>query len=206
MAETFQGGEEVDALSPCADFRLVERCKADDLAAFDEIVDRYKDRLYNYIRRMTGDALDAEDLTQEVFIKVFLGIKRFRNDSSLQTWLYRIATNLCVDRHRKMQRSPKETVFLDDLLPDPDESPAELVDWEGDPQSFVQRREIQEAVQEALNRLPLKLKTVATLYDIQGIPYEDIARILEIPIGTVKSRLFNARAKLKNFLRPYVEA
>ena len=87
-----------------SDTSLIERCQRNDVAAFNEIVGRYKNKIYNYIYRMVGNSEDAEDLTQEVFVKMYVALDSFRNQSSLSTWLYRIAGNLCIDAHRKSSR------------------------------------------------------------------------------------------------------
>src|SRR5437764_11439515 len=104
-------GERVIAVSS-ADARLILRCKADDAAAFNEIVARYKNKVYNYVCRMVGAGLDAEDLTQETFVKAYVNIKSFQSRASLNTWLFRIATNLCIDHTRKYSKARQMTGSL----------------------------------------------------------------------------------------------
>lgn len=186
---------------------LVLRCQEDDGDAFDEIVARYKDGIYNYIRRMVWNREDVEDLAQEVFVRAFAGIKSFRRDSNLRTWLYRIATNLCVDRYRR-KGIEKQLMISLDCEQDGEETTRfmELPDSTYDPERLCERSELQAEVHRALSRLPDKLRSAILLYDMQGLSYEEIAETLGVPIGTVKSRLFNGRMQLRNLLKPYVEA
>src|SRR5438552_14921053 len=100
-----------------ADVLLVEQCRQADVRAFDEIVQRYKNKIYNYVCRMTNDSPDAEDITQEVFIKAYVSLGAFRNDASLDTWLYRIATNLVIDRFRRGKRAPQTVAVLEEEDP-----------------------------------------------------------------------------------------
>ena len=187
-----------------ADTVLVLRCQKDDYDAFNEIVARYKDGIFNYIRRMISNPDDVEDIAQEVFVRAFASIKTFRREANLKTWLYRIATNLCVDKYR---RGGVEKKFLTPLeYEEDDESKCvELPDSANDPQLVYERTELQAVVQNALSKLPDKLRAAALLYDIEGMTYEEIAESLGCPVGTVKSRLFNARIQLKGLLKPYME-
>ncbi|MBI3945299.1 MAG: sigma-70 family RNA polymerase sigma factor [Armatimonadetes bacterium] len=187
-----------------ADLLLVERCKQDDTDAYEVLVDRYRNKILNYVARFSG-AADAEDLTQEVFIKAYLAIRKFQGKSSFQTWLYRIANNVCVDRYRRSSRD-RIAYSLDDPVETEDgEVAREIPDWSGDPEGVAQSRELQALVQQTLLTLSDKLRSVVILHDLEGMPYDEIAETLQIPVGTVKSRLFNARMELRNKLRPYVE-
>jgi len=195
-------GEPVDT-----DAILVQQCRNNDVAAFEALVNRYKNKVYNFVYRMVGNPDDAEDVTQEVFLKVYKRIQYFRGESSFQTWLFRIATNQCVDRSRKLKRGIQQTVSLYETPDDNDDSSGtqrEIPDNEADPLRYVTREELRQVVQEGLARLSDKLRAVLVLYDIQGMSYEEIARTLGVPIGTVKSRLFNARAQLARRIRNYV--
>lgn len=190
-----------------ADAVLVLRCQADDCEAFDEIVARYKDGIYNYIWRMISSREDTEDLTQEVFVRAFKAIKTFRRESNLRTWLYRIATNLCVDRYRRAGLEKQYIVPLEQKQQDEDGNPVafELPDASRDPQRVFERTELQTQVHEAISRLPEKLRSAVLLFDLEGMTYEEIAETVGCPIGTVKSRIFNARVQLRDLLKPYVE-
>jgi RNA polymerase sigma-70 factor, ECF subfamily len=192
-------------LTGLSDLVLVERVKErDDDSAFDEIVRRHKNRIYSYICRMTHDAPDAEDLTQEVFIRAYQSISRFRADAAVDTWLYRIATNLVIDRFRREKRAPQQWEPLeedDDLvgsLPD--------LDRGSDPEATAQLGELQRQVRKAVGTLPAKLRGAIVLHDIEGLSYEEVAEALGCPVGTVKSRLFNGRILLRRKLAHYVES
>jgi RNA polymerase sigma-70 factor (ECF subfamily) len=165
---------------------------------------------------MVGDAEEAEDLTQDVFVKTYLAISSFRNQSSLNTWLYRIAGNLCIDAHRKKARKESalggSTISLDETLTDGgetrDDSRAgrEVPDERHEPYSLLARHELDAQVQAALGRLPEKMRSVVVLHDLEGLAYEEIAAIVDCPLGTVKSRLFNARLQLRELLKSYIDA
>ena len=189
---------------PLTDLSLVERCRANDDAAFSEVVARYKIKIYNYIYRMTGSSEDAEDLTQEVFIRMYQSIDSFRGQSSLNTWLFRIAGNLCIDRFRRAKnRTPAYS--LDE--PAGEDAPAhEVPDHTYEPHRLLENVEMAEQIQQALSRLPEKLRATLLLHDIEGLPYEEIAQVVGCPLGTVKSRLFNARMQLRQQLAGYMNA
>lgn len=186
---------------------LVLRCKEGDREAFDEIVARYKDGIYNYISRMISNRDEVDDLAQEVFVRAYMGMKSFRQDANLRTWLYRIASNLCIDRYRRAGIEKRLIVPIE-REHDGEEGAREidLPDRTHDPQVVCERAELQAQIQRALARLPDKLRTTILLYDMEGLSYEEIAEVLEVPVGTVKSRLFNARMQLRNWLKVYVEA
>ena len=189
---------------PLTDSSLLERCRASDDAAFSEVVTRYKAKLYNYVYRMTGSADDAEDLTQEVFIRMYTSIDSFRGQSSLNTWLFRIAGNLCIDRFRRTKnRNP--AFSLDEPLGD-DTGTQEVADETYAPHRLLENVEMAEQIQAALSKLPDKLRTTLLLHDIEGLPYEEVAEIAGCPLGTVKSRLFNARMQLRQHLSGYLNS
>ncbi len=199
--------EEKVARLVSADAVLVHRCQADDCTAFDEIVALYKDGIYNYVWRMISNREDAEDLTQEVFVRAFGAIKSFRRESNLRTWLYRIATNLCVDRYRRAGLEKQYFVSLDRKHQDEDgESAAfELPDVTYDPQRMYEQTELQAEIQKALMKLPDKLRSAVLLFDMEDMSYDEIAEAVGCPVGTVKSRIFNARVQLRQTLKQYME-
>jgi RNA polymerase sigma-70 factor (ECF subfamily) len=186
-----------------ADVLLVEQLRKADARTFDDIVQRHKNRIYNYVCRMTNDSPDAEDITQEVFIKAYLSIGRFRNDASVDTWLYRIATNLVIDRFRRGKRAPQVVAALDDGEDALHELPA--TERSSDPAAQAQLAELQSEVKRALTSLPPKLRSAIVMHDLEGLSYEEVAAVAGCPVGTVKSRLFNGRNLLKEKLRKYVE-
>jgi RNA polymerase sigma-70 factor (ECF subfamily) len=175
--------------------------------SFDELVIEYQDSIYNYVCKMVGHSSDAEDLAQDVFVKAYQSLGNFRGDCSYRTWLFRIATNLCVDTYRRRGRRDRNTFSLDQPLDgDEGEMRLEIPDWDSDPLRVLSRKDLQAVVQAAIDSLPDKLRSVVLLYDIEGLAYEEIAEILNCPLGTVKSRLFNARLRLKDKLKPYLDA
>ena len=189
-----------------ADAALIQRAQANDRAAFNEIVLRYKSKVYNYIARMTPNPNDAEDLTQETFIRAYTSIRSFQSRASLNTWLFRIATNLCIDQSRKAKTHAK-TVSLSMENEDEDsDAQRDIPDASFDPQRLLMNKELGGRLEAGLRELPEKLRTVVLLYDMEGLPYEEIAAIVGCPLGTVKSRLFNARAALRDKLTPYLKA
>jgi RNA polymerase sigma-70 factor (ECF subfamily) len=196
---------EVGAGSP-GDAELIGRLKAGDLAAFDEIVARYKNRIYNYVYRLCRRREAAEDITQEVFVRLFIQAGALRPQSSFTSWLYRVAGNLCIDEHRRMQtrravvsRSLDQPVATETGMID-----LQVPDRSGDPERELLRDELESKVEEAVDSLPDKMRVVLLLNDQEGLSYEEIAGIVKIPVGTVKSRLFNARMALKEALDGYI--
>ena len=193
-----------------SDTALIARCQRADVAAFNEIVARYKQKIYNYLLRMTGSQDDAEDLTQEVFVRMYTNIASFRAEASLSTWLFRIAGNLAVDAFRrgKKERSLVLT-SLDAPAPGGDDDGAaaskDVPDWSREPLRVFGRKELGGQIQSALEKLPPKLRAAVVLHDVEGLPYEEIAAIEKVPLGTIKSRIFNARVALRDHLRPYLE-
>jgi RNA polymerase sigma-70 factor (ECF subfamily) len=194
-----------------SDKDLIARCQKADLAAFNEIVARYKQKIYNYLLRMTGSREDAEDLTQEVFVRMYTNIAAFRAEASLSTWLFRIAGNLAVDAFR---RGKKERGLVQTSLDAPapssvdDEGQAasrDVPDWSREPLHVFGRKELGAQIQAALENLPPKLRSAIVLHDVEGLPYEEIATIEKVPLGTIKSRIFNGRVALREQLRPYLE-
>jgi RNA polymerase sigma-70 factor (ECF subfamily) len=159
---------------------------------------------------MTGNAEDAEDLTQEVFVRMYTNIQTFRAESSLSTWLFRIAGNLCVDSYRRNKKSRGLVHSLDAPIANDDEGAnpgtRDVPDLSHAPETLLSRKELAENIQIALQKLPPKLRSAIVLHDIEGLPYEDIAIAEGIPLGTVKSRIFNARVALREHLRPYLES
>ena len=193
---------------PHPELSLIERCRANDEAAFNEIVALYKVKVYNYLYRMMGHSDDAEDLTQEVFIRMYTSIDTFRSQSSLNTWLFRIASNLCIDHFRRSKKSRAIAYSLDEPVggeADGDGLMREVADETYAPHRLLENQETAQQVQGALEKLPEKLRAALVLHDIEGLPYEEIAQIVGCPLGTVKSRLFNARMQLRQSLTGYLQ-
>lgn len=188
-----------------SDAYLVERALDNDLAAFEKLVTRYQSKIINYAARMLNDPEEAEDVAQEAFVKAYRSLDSFRGASSFSTWLYRIATNLCIDRVRKRKRSPQQAYSLDEPLDkDEERGGRDVPDLSTEPTRQIEREELKQQVRQTVGQMPDKLRSVLVMCDIQGMSYEDIAKVLECPIGTVKSRLFHARADLARRMRPYM--
>ena len=179
--------------------RLVQAIRAGDGDAFETLVREHQTRVYNLALRMTGNPEDALDVSQETFLKAWRTLGQFRGDCSLGSWLYRIASNLSIDLLRKAKRRQTEKlVSLED--PREDGRPLELPDVSGDPQLLLERAEGRQAVLECLDRLPREQKLILVLRDVNGLSYEEIGETMNLELGTVKSRIFRARARLANLL------
>lgn len=190
------------------DAQLIHEAVEGGPEAFDELVRRYQDRVYNLLFRLCSHEQDAEDLTQEVFIKVFHSLGDFRSQSSFYTWLYRITANSFYSHCRK-QRSRKviRTVPLQVSVTASDEERVSAIPAspQPDPQDIVQSHETVEIIQEAIDSLPEEHRMVAILKDVDGLEYQEIAEILDWPIGTVKSRLHRVRKELVEKLKDILD-
>lgn len=184
-----------------AELALLERCKRQDAEAFGRFVDVYQNRLFGFVRRMVNDAEEAADITQDAFIRAFQAIHRFDGRCSVRTWLFRIAYNLCVDRARKVDRTPNE--FRLDHGYEDDET-VELADVRWDPENIVMNDEFFELVEKGVASMSEKLRSVLLLHDKEDLSYDEIAETLGIPVGTVKSRLFLARNHLQSVVGEYL--
>lgn len=182
---------------------FVSRLRANEDAAYDELVREYHSSLYHVAQRMLNDPGEAADVTQDIFVKVFRNIGRFRGQSSLKTWLFKIAMSEILNRLRwAKRRFRQKTVSLDQTPVDGDvpANPVQISDGGLSPEAALQKKEREEAIQAALDKLPRKYRSIIVLRDIQGFSYEEIAQIHGISIGTVKSRIARARAELKKRL------
>ncbi len=186
-----------------SDAALISRCRDNDRDAFNEIVCRYMDRVITYVRRMVNSREDAEDIAQETFVRIYAGLRSFQSRSSLNTWVYRIATNLCIDYRRKNNRPDRQPVPLAGRGAQPGIEQVRA-DASAEPEARALRSELAQALDRAIADLPERLRTVVVLHDVNGLAYEEIAAIVGCPLGTVKSRLFHARAALRAALAPYL--
>jgi len=171
--------------------------------SFDSLVREHKNRIHSYICRLTNDGPDVEDLTQEVFVRAYQSMAAFRRDAAVDTWLYRIATNLVIDRYRRRKRGPRWLSLEGEEGEPAHELPSE--DRFGNPQARVELDDLQLHVQRAIGSLPPRFRAVVLLHDMEGLPYERVAEAVGCPIGTVKSRLFHARSLLRRKLAYYME-
>lgn len=198
----------VEAASPSvqntdADSALVARVQAGDVAAFDLLVKKYRQRLYSVVYNLTSNREDAADLTQDAFIKAFRSIHRFKGDASFFTWLYRIGVNTTLS-HLKRNRFKQFFSF-------------ETIDEEGASSEIIEKltarnqtdkatliNELQEKLNEALHKLSLKHRTVVILHEIEGLSHLEIAEVTKTTEGTVRSRLHYAKQQLQSYLQDYI--
>ena len=187
-----------------SDWVVVQRVQSGDVAAFDGLILKYRERLYAVIYNMIGNRDDAADLTQDAFIKAFQSIKRFSGESAFFTWLYRIGVNAALGHLRKHRL--RQFFSLDKV--DEDNQPAAevlaalTVDLTADRDTYV--KELQEKLNEALQKLSIKHRTVVTLFEIDGMSHQQIAEVMNCSVGTVRSRLHYAKQLLQAELQPYI--
>lgn len=175
---------------------LLRCAKQGDVAAFEQLVLAYQKKVYNLAYRLSGSREDAADLAQEALVRVYKSLGRFREQARFSTWLYRIVVNVCLDYQRSRKRHP--IVSLDAPLDGDDgEVPRQVASDAVDPQEAAERRDLRDAVQAAIGRLSDEHRVILVMRDIQDIPYDEIGRVLGLPLGTVKSRLNRARQALK---------
>ncbi len=190
------------------DLTLVKRVRNGDQRAFKLLVERYQRKVYAVALGMLKDKEEAMDVSQEAFVKVYKYLDHFKGDASFYTWLYRITVNICIDIIRKRSGMGGEAVEFDETVP-MDVSEANIGALGSrlgtNPQKSALRRELAEKIQEALAAVPEKHRAILLLREVEGMSYEDLSRTLDIPKGTVMSRLFHARAKVQKILSEYLE-
>lgn len=169
-----------------------------DVDAFELLVKEYEKNVYNLALRMTGNSEDAADMSQEAFIKAYNSLTSFRGDSKFSVWLYRIVSNVCLDFLRS--RSRRQTVSLSAENDDGDEVELDIADESQSPELLLDRSLTRDAVRRGLAALPPEHREILLLREIQGLSYDEIADVLHLEEGTVKSRIFRARKKLCAFL------
>jgi RNA polymerase sigma-70 factor (ECF subfamily) len=181
-----------------SDADCVRRIQHGEVDAFEVLVRRHEKTIFNLVYRMLGDYDDAIEVSQEVFLSAYRAIGQFRGDANFSTWLYRIALNHVTTRRRSNNSRQHRTAPIEDM---------ELIrDSQPGPAETLEKKEMQERVQLALNKLSPEDAAVILLRDLQDVPYDEVARLLEIPVGTVKSRLHRARQALKSLLATYFYA
>lgn len=176
---------------------LVRRCLRGDARAFEELVSRYEGSLYRLAWRMLRDGEEAHDVVQETFIRVFRALDTYDPNRKFSTWILRIATNLCIDRYR---RRHMRLVSIDASEDDEDRKPIVLVDGGPRPDATHGRTSIAERLDELVQRLPPIYRAIIELRYKRGLAYEEIAEVLDVPLGTVKARLHRAHRHLKRLL------
>jgi RNA polymerase sigma-70 factor, ECF subfamily len=189
------------AKSQQEDELLIRGFLADDIRAFDRLVIKYKDLVFNLCIRILNDYDEADDCSQETFIKVYGSLKYFRFQSSFLTWLYRIAINTCKNRLSSSQSRMKKTAARIGNPSEDERNPIEISDRSYDPGAMFEKNERKRQISRAIETLPRELRILTILRDMEGRSYEDISEITGVKIGTVKSRLARARNHLRESLR-----
>ena len=175
---------------------LIAKAKQGDMQAFEELILKHEKIVYNVALRMMNHSEDAKDISQEVFLKAYRNIKNFDERSMFSTWLYRITTNTCIDEMRK--RKGKQSYSLEEELENEDGSMQRQIADEGDtPEESLMRGEEKGEILQALDTLSEEHRAAIILRDVKGLSYEEISEIIELPMGTVKSRISRARNQLK---------
>jgi len=186
------------------DTELVLKSQQGDVHAFEELVERYHGKIYGLTYNMTSNREDAEDLTQEVFVKAFEALPKFRGKSSFYTWLYRIAVNKTINYRKKRNR--KRALSLDQFDQEikTDDTYHDLTS-KGSPLRNISLSELQIKLNEALQSLSEKHRTVVVMHDMQGIPHDEIAKVVGASVGTIRSRLFYARRQMQAELSEFMK-
>ena len=188
--------------SPAEDAALVQQARQGDVSAFERLVLRYQDRLVNTCWRLSGNRDDAEDLAQEAFLRAFAALNGFQRRSGFYTWLFRIAVNLAVSHRRRTGRRPALSLHEAEPVPDGAGPGSRRPGPSDDPAAVIDRQEVHHRVEAALEALDDDHRVVVVLRDVEGFDYREIAGILEVSVGTVKSRLHRARMALREKLAP----
>ena len=186
-------------MSGVTDQTIVERVIGGDVDSFGMLVERYQDRIYSTVLNYVGNPDDAVDITQEAFVKAYAKLLSFSSTSSFYTWVYRIAINTAIDFIRKRKSKPTESLD-DDRFAEMGFEPASE-DPSADPERVLVQHEERRALRAAIGSLSEKLRSVIVLHDVEGLSQEEVAEILHVPVGTVKSRVSRARDELRYLLR-----
>jgi len=186
------------------DEQLVARTQAGDPEAFDELIIRYRMRLYGLVYNMTSNHEDTNDLLQDIFSKAYRSIKNFQGKSSFYTWMHSIAVNMSINFLKK--RGRRQAMSLDDMDTGIENDKDFIEATAGkDPRHEANLNELQQRLNEAMLKLSYEHRAVVTMFDIQGMPHAEIAKILKISEGTVRSRLFYAHRQLQNYLEEFIK-
>ena len=185
------------------DSQWVELAKIGDTAAFNKLVNLYHSRIYTLTYQMTSNREDAEDLTQEIFVKAFEALPRFKGRSSFYTWLYRIGINKTINYRKKRNRNRPLSLDAMEQEVKQDESYHDLSSKDS-PLRNLSLSELQLKLNEAMQRLSEKQRTVVVMHDMQGMPHDEIAKVVGVSVGTIRSRLFYARRQLQADLGEYM--
>ncbi len=180
------------------DVELIRGFKRDNESTFERLVLKYQNRIYSLCRHILGNAHDAEDAAQDIFIKAYQNLNNFKPEASFYTWLYRIAVNTCLDYKK---RPFFESIFKSSTKGVGEEFISEPASDEPSPEKIYESKQLGQILRKSLAKLSLKLRTVIVLKEIEGLSYEEIAEVLDVSIGTVKSRISRARKELKILMK-----
>lgn len=189
-------------MTGCSDESIVELVKNGDVEAFGLLVHKYQDRIYNTILNYVSSMEDASDLAQETFVKAYSAMHRFQGTSAFYTWLYRIAINTAIDHLRK-RPGVRVDSLEDDRFQEAGFEPA--AGLSADPQHALATKEERKILKQAIGLLSEKLRTALVLHDVEGLSQEEVAAVLDCPVGTIKSRVSRARCELRTILADYLE-
>lgn len=178
--------------------KIIEKVLGGDANAFEELVLKYEKTVYNLALRMVGDRDDASDMTQEAFIKAYGSLSSFRGDSKFSVWIYRIATNVCLDFLRSKSRKQQVSLTVSD--DDDEDAQLDIPDPKADPEQQLMQKMSMQSVEEGLKTLPDKQRQILVMRELGGMSYAEIGAALSLEEGTVKSRIFRARKRLCTFL------
>lgn len=182
------------------DLALIKRCQAGEKAAFEPLVEKYRNRVWRVAYQVVRDREEAWDVAQEAFIRAFQSLGSFRGQSAFYTWLFRIVVNLATDRVR--QRVARGRAFGSEQVPDNEVAASVPDDPARRPDDEAARRQLHDRIAAGLDALPPNFRTIIMLSDVEGLSYREIAEVLDVPMGTVMSRLHNARKRLQKLLKP----
>lgn len=183
-------------MTEMVDRNLIQQCKDGDVSSFEKLFYILKDDVYNVAFRVLGNHEDAEYITQETFIKVWLNLKNFRMKSSIRTWIYRIAVNLCYDLLEKSKKIPLAEKPVEDFKELP---------LNEDPLLLLTEKELREKIEEAFNMLPPDSRLILTLREFEGLPYKEIAGVLDCTLGAAKMKVHRARVEFRQIISKYLE-
>ena len=194
-------GEQAPRWADWSDEQLIAQVQQGQKRAFDELVRRYKNRLYSFILRMVADPVEAEELAQDTLIRAYIHADKYREIARFSTWLFTIATNLVRNRVRQRKRRP-QTIPLDPAPLDDDERPVDPPDLRADPSLKVEGEELGRIIAEATSRIPEKYRIPFLLREVEQLSYEEIQQVTGLKLGTVRSRINRARNRFRANIKP----
>jgi len=188
------------------DYDLIQAINKDRADRFEELVNRYERRIFNFGMWMCGNVQDAEDMVQDTFLNVYRYLKSFRYETKFKNWIYRIASSVCIKKRRKSKFAPEKELSLDELVPGKDGGiPREIPDWASVPLDQLLNEELSSRIKEEILTLPEKYRMVLLLRDIEGFSTAETAQILDLTTSNVKVRLHRARMFLRDKLKQYFD-